>query len=116
MAQPRVVIIGCGFGGLHAAKRFKHAAVQVTVVDRTNYHLFQPLLYQVATATLAPTDITVPIRWALRKQPNTEVVMAEATAVDAVSPVSRNPRRTPLARSRRPLTGRPRTGAHHGRK
>jgi NADH dehydrogenase len=79
---PRVVIIGCGFGGLNAAKRFKHAMVQVTVVDRTNYHLFQPLLYQVATATLAPTDITVPIRWALRNQRNVEVVMAEVTAVD----------------------------------
>ena len=81
-ARPRVVIIGGGFGGLYAARAFKHAAVDVTVIDRTNHHLFQPLLYQVATATLAPTDITAPIRWLLRKQRNTRVLLAEVNAID----------------------------------
>jgi len=59
------VIIGGGFGGLHAARALKRATVDLTLLDRTNHHLFQPLLYQVATATLAPTDITAPIRWLL---------------------------------------------------
>lgn len=81
-ARPRVVIIGGGFGGLYAARAFARAAVDVTVVDRTNHHLFQPLLYQVATATLAPTDITAPIRWLLRKQRNTRVLLAEVTGID----------------------------------
>ena len=80
--RPRVVIVGGGFGGLEAAKHFKHADIDVTVVDRSNHHLFQPLLYQVATAVLAPTDITVPIRYALRKQRNTEVLMADVRAID----------------------------------
>jgi len=82
MARPRVVIIGGGFGGLYAARAFKRAAVDVTVIDRTNHHLFQPLLYQVATATLAPTDITAPIRWLLRTQTNTRVVLADVTGID----------------------------------
>src|SRR5271163_1651013 len=82
MARPRVVIVGGGFGGLNAAHRFKGADVDVTLVDRTNHHLFQPLLYQVATATLASTDITVPIRWTVRREERVEVVMAEATAID----------------------------------
>ncbi len=80
--RPRVVIIGGGFGGLEAAKQFKHADVDVTLVDRTNHHLFQPLLYQVATAVLAPTDITIPIRYALRAQRNTEVLMADVREID----------------------------------
>ena len=63
MSRPKVVIIGGGFGGLNAARRLKGAAVDVTLVDRSNHHLFQPLLYQVATATVASTDITVPIRF-----------------------------------------------------
>ena len=79
---PRVVIIGGGFGGLYAARVFARAAVDVTVIDRTNHHLFQPLLYQVATATLAPTDITAPIRYLLRKQRNTRVLLAEVTGID----------------------------------
>jgi NADH:ubiquinone reductase (H+-translocating) len=82
VARPRVVIIGGGFGGYTAARRFNRAPVDVILVDRTNHHLFQPLLYQVATATLSPTDITVPIRWGLRRQRNAEVVLGEATAVD----------------------------------
>jgi NADH dehydrogenase len=76
------VIIGGGFGGLSAARRFKHAPVDVTVIDRTNHHLFQPLLYQVATAILSPGDITAPIRSLLRKQKNTTVLMAHVHEVD----------------------------------
>ncbi len=82
---PRVVIIGAGFGGLQAARALRHAPVQVTVIDRSNYHLFQPLLYQVATADLSPADIAAPIRSILRKQPNTSVMLAEVTGVDTVN-------------------------------
>jgi NADH:quinone reductase (non-electrogenic) len=81
-ARPSVVIIGGGFGGLYAARALARTSVDVTVVDRTNHHLFQPLLYQVATATLAPTDITAPIRWLLRKQRNTRVLLGEVTGID----------------------------------
>lgn len=80
--MPRVVIVGAGFGGLQAARALRNLPVQVTVIDRTNHHLFQPLLYQVATAVLPPNDITAPIREVLRKQQNTEVLMAEVTGVD----------------------------------
>ncbi|MGH7667969.1 MAG: NAD(P)/FAD-dependent oxidoreductase [Gemmatimonadaceae bacterium] len=82
LERPRVLIVGGGFGGLSAARVFGHSAVRLTVVDRTNHHVFQPLLYQAATATLAPTDITAPIRWLLRKQTNTEVLMAEVERID----------------------------------
>ena len=82
LQRPRVLIVGGGFGGLYAARVFRHTAVQLTVVDRTNYNLFQPLLYQAATATLAPTDITAPIRWLLRNQSNTEVLMADVERID----------------------------------
>ena len=81
-ARPRVVIIGGGFGGRNAARALRSAPVDVTVIDRTNHHLFQPLLYQVATATLAPTDITAPIRWLLRNQRNASVLLAEVTGID----------------------------------
>jgi len=80
--KAKVVIVGGGFGGIEAAKALRHAPVHVTVVDRTNHHLFQPLLYQVATAGLSPADIAAPIRSILRKARNTEVVMAEVTGVD----------------------------------
>jgi len=80
--RPRVVIVGGGFGGLYAARALKRVAVDVLVLDRTNHHLFQPLLYQVATATLAPTDITAPIRWLLRKQANAMVLMEAVTKID----------------------------------
>ena len=73
-ALPRIVIIGGGFGGITAAKALKRANAQVTVVDRTNHFIFQPLLYQVATAALAPSEITAPIRWILRRSKNTEVL------------------------------------------
>jgi NADH:ubiquinone reductase (H+-translocating) len=80
---PHVVIVGAGFGGLYAARRLGRAPVRVTVVDRRNHHLFQPLLYQVATAGLNPADIAAPIRSVLRKARNTAVILAEATAIDA---------------------------------
>jgi NADH dehydrogenase len=80
--RPRVVIVGGGFGGLQAAKALGRAPVQVTVIDRNNYHLFQPLLYWVATAGLSPADISSPIRRVLRRQKNTEVLLAEVTGVD----------------------------------
>ncbi len=82
MRQPRVVIVGAGFGGLEAAKALRRAPVDVVVIDRQNYHLFQPLLYQVATAGLSPANIAAPIRRILRKSQNTRVVMAEVTGVD----------------------------------
>src|SRR5947209_10199785 len=82
MPLPRVLIIGAGFGGLYAAREFRDTLTAVTVVDRSNHHTFQPLLYQVATATLAPSDIAAPIRWLLRKQKNTEVLMAEVERID----------------------------------
>jgi NADH dehydrogenase len=82
MTRPRVVIIGGGFAGLTAARGLRKADVDVTLVDRTNHHLFQPLLYQVATAVLAPSDITSPIRWLLRKNTNTTVLMAEVDAIN----------------------------------
>lgn len=80
--QPRVVIVGAGFGGLEAALNLRRAPAQVTVIDRNNHYVFQPLLYQVATAYLSPADITAPIRNVLRHQHNTEVLLAEATHVD----------------------------------
>jgi len=78
----RIVIIGGGFGGLYAAKTLRRAAARITLVDRHNYHLFQPLLYQVATAALNPSYIAAPIRAILRKQKNVSVIMGEATAID----------------------------------
>jgi len=78
----RVVIIGAGFGGLFAARRLRSASVEVTIVDRTNHHLFQPLLYQVATGVLSEGEIAPPIRDVLRKQRNTRVLMGEVTDID----------------------------------
>src|SRR5215813_7524800 len=80
-----VVIVGGGFGGLAAARALRHAPVHITLIDRSNHHLFQPLLYQVATATLAPGDIAAPIRHLLRRQRNVTVAMAEVTGVDAAN-------------------------------
>ena len=79
---PHVVILGGGFGGLAAAKALARADVRVTLVDRHNYHLFQPLLYQVATATLSAGDIGAPIRWVLRRASNVRVLLGEARSVD----------------------------------
>src|SRR5437870_9711312 len=80
--MPCVVIIGGGFGGLAAARAFRGAPVRVTLLDRHNYHLFQPLLYQVATASLSPGDIASPIRWVLRRQRNVEVLLANVQSID----------------------------------
>ena len=82
MTQPHVVIVGGGFAGLEAAKAFRGAPVQVTLVDKTNHHLFQPLLYQVATAALSPGEIAKPIRSILRRSKNLVVVLGEAQRVD----------------------------------
>ncbi len=82
MVAPHVVIIGGGFGGLETARRLAGAPVQITLLDRRNHHLFQPLLYQVATAALNPSDIAYPIRAAVAKQRNVRVLLAEALAID----------------------------------
>ena len=81
---PRVVIVGGGFGGLNAARALKRAPVEITLIDRANHHLFQPLLYQVATSVLPPTEIAAPIRNLLRRQQNATVLMGEVTGVDVV--------------------------------
>src|SRR6201987_5077511 len=82
MAHPRIVILGGGFGGLAAAKALKKSPAEITLIDRTNHHLFQPLLYQVATSVLAPNQIGFPIRGILRNQKNTTVILGEVTGVD----------------------------------
>src|SRR5262249_882193 len=78
----RVLILGGGFGGLRAAQKLKHPPVQVKLVDRRNFHLFQPLMYQVATGSLSPGEIASPLRSVLRKQKNTEVLLGEAADID----------------------------------
>lgn len=83
--RPKVVIIGAGFGGIMAAKKLARVPVDVTVIDRQNYHLFQPLLYQVATAGLSPGEIAWPIRRMLRHQQNTKVVLGEVTGIDPLT-------------------------------
>src|SRR5438045_9573258 len=83
---PRVVIVGAGFGGLEAAKKLACENLQLIVIDRTNYHLFQPLLYQVATAALSPSDIAAPVRAILHNRENIEVVLAEVAAGDVNKP------------------------------
>src|SRR3954466_10034479 len=80
--MPHVVIIGGGFGGLGAAKALAGANARVTLFDRHNYHLFQPLLYQVATASLSPGDVASPIRWILRYQKNVEVLLGDVREID----------------------------------
>lgn len=82
MSRHRVAIVGGGFGGLYAAKALRRAPVEVTLVDKRNFHLFQPLLYQVATGGLSPGDIAAPLRAALRKQANVEVLLGEVKDID----------------------------------
>src|SRR3954451_24048334 len=79
---PRVAIVGAGFGGLNAAKALANAPVKITIIDRKNFHTFQPLLYQVATAGLSPGEIAEPIRSILRPHRNVEVLMSEVTGFD----------------------------------
>jgi NADH dehydrogenase len=82
MTLPRIVIVGAGFGGLAATKALRNAPVQITLIDRSNHHVFQPLLYQVATSVLAPGQIGSPIRAIFRKQKNTMVILGEVTGID----------------------------------
>src|SRR4029077_9212078 len=82
MLQPRVIIVGGGFAGLAAAKALRSAPAKIVLIDRLNHHLFQPLLYQVATSVLMPGQIGTPIRGILRKQKNTTVILGEVTGVD----------------------------------
>src|SRR2546429_919772 len=79
----RVVIVGGGFGGLYAAKSLRHTDVDLTVIDRRNFHLFQPLLYQVATGGLSPGEIASPLRYVLRRSLNTEVLLGEVVDLDS---------------------------------
>src|SRR5690348_3531461 len=81
-ARPHIVIVGAGFGGLSAATRLGRVAADVTVIDRRNYHLFQPLLYQVATAALSPADIAAPIRGILSQHQNINVILGTVTGID----------------------------------
>src|SRR5262244_1993061 len=83
-APPHVVIVGGGFGGLYAALALAAKPVRVTLIDRRNHHLFQPLLYEVAAAALNPSDIAAPIRRILRRQRNAEVLLAEVVSIDPV--------------------------------
>src|SRR6476620_3949851 len=80
--NPKVVIIGGGFGGLYAARKLANHPVDVTLIDRTNHHLFQPLLYQVATAMLSPADIAQPIRAIMKEAKNVHVVMGRVESID----------------------------------
>ena len=81
--RPKIVIVGGGFGGLWAAKALANKPVDVMLIDRKNHHVFQPLLYQVATATLSPGDIASPLRWIFRRSPNVRVLLGEAVSIDA---------------------------------
>src|SRR5690606_1885989 len=78
----RVVIVGAGFGGLYAAKALRHADIDLTIIDRRNFHLFQPLLYQVATGVLSPANIAAPVRAVLKRNRNTRTLLGEMTGVD----------------------------------
>ncbi|MDE0852902.1 MAG: FAD-dependent oxidoreductase, partial [Nevskia sp.] len=82
MGKPRVVIVGGGFAGVAAARELRRADAEVLVIDRRNHHIFQPLLYQVATAVLAPGDIAAPLRQLAHRQGNVSVLMAEVAGVD----------------------------------
>jgi len=83
--RPHIVIVGCGFGGLEAARRLQRADVDITLIDKTNHHLFQPLLYQVATAGLAAPSIAAPVRLLFRRQPNVTTLLGEVTQIDPVA-------------------------------
>src|SRR5258708_7939622 len=80
--NPRVVVVGAGFGGLEAARALAKLPVRVTIVDRKNHHTFQPLLYQVATAGISPAEIAAPVRWILRGRKNVEILLGEVVDFD----------------------------------
>src|SRR3954452_17803993 len=82
---PLVVIVGGGFGGLTVAKELRHVPVNVLLIDRSNHHVFQPLLYQVATSVLAPGQIASPIRGLLAEQENTSVMLGEVSSIDSIT-------------------------------
>ena len=82
---PHVVIVGAGFGGLETAQKLAHAPVEITLIDRHNYHLFQPLLYQIAIAGLVPSQIAYPLRTIFRHQKNLTFQMGEVTSIDFAS-------------------------------
>ncbi|HEY0823243.1 MAG TPA: FAD-dependent oxidoreductase, partial [Ramlibacter sp.] len=84
-ARPRIVIVGCGFGGLETARALAGAEVDITLVDRTNHHLFQPLLYQVATAGLSAPAIAAPARHLFRRQANVTTLLGEVVGIDAAA-------------------------------
>ena len=100
--MPHVLIIGAGFGGLETAKHLGNKPARVTLIDRTNYHLFQPLLYQVATAALSPADIASPVRAILTKYENIEVLLGEVQSVDVDARLVRTPDREICLRLSRP--------------
>src|SRR4051812_8532861 len=81
----RVVVVGGGFGGLYAALQLRNAPVDVTLIDRRNFHLFQPLLYQVATGALSPGEVASPLRYVLNRQRNTRVLLGEVVDIDPVA-------------------------------
>src|SRR5712671_2632315 len=83
--KPRIVIVGGGFGGVAAARALRKSDAEVVLIDRRNHHIFQPLLYQVATAVLSPSDVAAPIRQLARKQKNLSVMLAEVTGLDLKS-------------------------------
>ena len=82
MGYPKVIIVGGGFAGLNVARKLKNARLELLLVDKTNYHLFQPLLYEVATAAISPGEIATPLREILRNQNNTSVIMGDVTKID----------------------------------
>ena len=84
-SRPKIVIIGCGFGGLEAAKALRSAAVEITLIDRTNHHLFQPLLYQVATAGLSAPSIAAPARFLFRRQRNVTTLLGDVVHIDVAN-------------------------------
>ena len=92
--SPHVVVIGAGFGGLATVRGLRNTPVRVTWIDRKNYHLFQPLLYQVATAALSPADIAAPARGIARTWRNVEAVLAEVTGIDAEARIVKTTRQT----------------------